>query len=221
MPESRLPKLERETLHDRTYETLRSAIMAAKFAPGERLTVRGVAESLGVSPMPVRAALGRLQAEKALVQNAAGTMEIPRMTGDHYRDLIMLRALIEGKAAELAADVITRKELAQLEKIGAELTAASKSGDATAYIDANQRFKFAIVAAARSDALSDFSERLWLQVGPFMRFYATDVHKQHALDRHEEAIEALRRADGEAARKAIERDILDGAEFLFGIHALD
>lgn len=215
MTDTKLNKLARNPLHEQTYGELRNAIMSAKFSPGEKLTVRGVAEMLGISAMPVRAAFTRLVAEKAVIQDANGSIHIPQMTKQHYKELIELRALLEGKAAEMAASLITAKELAALEKIAKDLTKASKDADAEKYIDLNQKFKFGIVAAARSESLGDLVERLWLQVGPFMRFYSSEVSEQHALDRHEEAVEALKRRDGASARKAIEDDILDGANFLF------
>lgn len=215
MAQARLKKLSRNPLHERTYQELRSAIMSAKFAPGEHLTVRGVAADLGISAMPVRAAFTRLFAEKVVDQNANGTIIIPNMTKERYHELIVLRALLEGKAAEIAASRITSAQLKELRKIGDALTKASLAGDADAYLRYNQRFKFAVVAAADAPALADLVERLWLQVGPFMRFYHTDVRAQHELDKHTDAIEALERGDGAAARQAIEADILEGADFLF------
>ncbi|MFB2550847.1 GntR family transcriptional regulator [Ensifer soli] len=221
MAESKLNKLTRNPLHEQTYSELRAAIMSARFAPGERLTVRGVADMLGISPMPVRAAFMRLVAEKAVVQDANGSVYIPKMTRQHYKELIELRALLEGRAAEMAAPLITATELSALEVVARDLTAASKAADAERYIDLNQRFKFGIVAAARSAALEDLVSRLWLQVGPFMRYYASEVSAQHALDRHDDAVEALKRRDGPAARIAIESDILDGANFLFATDVID
>lgn len=215
MAETKLKQLTRNPLHEQTYAELRRAIMSARFSPGEKLTVRGVAAMLGISSMPVRAAFTRLVAEKAVVQDANGSIYIPQMTRQHYKELIELRALLEGRAAEIAATLINAKELAALEKIANDLTQASKDGDAERYIDLNQKFKFGIVAAAHSESLADLVERLWLQVGPFMRYYAREVSKQYALDRHDDAVAALRTRDGAAARKAIEQDILDGADFLF------
>jgi DNA-binding GntR family transcriptional regulator len=215
MTESKLKKLSRDPLHERTYSELRDAIMSAAFAPGDRLTVRGIAAQFGISAMPVRAAFARLIAEKAVVQNANGTIEIPHMTREHYRELIMLRALLEGRAAEIAASRITPEELEALRLLGDRLTEASKAADAKAYITLNQKFKFAVVAAAKSPVLAELVEQLWMRVGPFMRFYAADVHIQHELDKHVEAVGAMARGDAAAARLAIERDILDGAEFLF------
>jgi DNA-binding GntR family transcriptional regulator len=61
-------------------------------------------------------------------------------------------------------------------------------------------------------------ESLWLQVGPVInldlrasgrRLHAVEAHKHHAR-----LIEALRRGDGAAARKAIGDDIRTAAEFI-------
>lgn len=215
MAEVKLKQLSRNPLHEQTYTELRKAIMSAKFSPGEKLTVRGVAAMLGISSMPVRAAFTRLVAEKAVVQDPNGSIYIPQMTRQHYKELIELRALLEGRAAEIAASLITPKEISALNKVANDLTRSSMENDAERYIELNQKFKFGVVAAAKSEALADLVERLWLQVGPFMRYYASEVSKQHVLDRHDEAVEALRKRDGPAARKAIEQDILDGANFLF------
>lgn len=211
----KLNKLSRQRLHEQTYDELRSAIMSAKFAPGDRLTVRGIAAELGVSAMPVRAAFIRLTAEKAVIQNANGTIEIPRMTRKHYHELISLRALLEGKAAELAAKKVTKDDIALLREIGDRLTRSALGGDATAYVVANRQFKFAVVRMAESPALEDLVQRLWVQVGPFMGFYNTEVRAQADLDQHHQVIAALEARDGRKARKAIEKDIMDGLDYLF------
>lgn len=215
LEDARLNKLSRNPLHEQTYNELRSAIMSAKFAPGDRLTVRGIAADLGVSAMPVRAAFIRLTAERAVIQNANGTIEIPRMTREHYYELISLRALLEGRAAELSAAHVSADDIAELRIIGDALTMAALAGDAETYVINNRRFKFTIVRKANSPALEDLVERLWLQVGPFMGYYTTAVRAQADLDRHHDVIAALEAGDGKKARKAMEKDIMDGLDYLF------
>lgn len=98
--------------------------------------------------------------------------------------------------------------------LGNALTQASLVGDARGYVDANKKFKFAIVEAAGSEPLTDLVERLWLQVGPFMHLYQTDVRHQVKIDRHEQIVDAIEKGDGPAARREVERDIRDGMDFL-------
>ncbi len=61
-----LARLERETLHERAYDEVKKAIMGGAIAPGEPMTIRALAKALGTSVMPVREALRRLVAERAL-----------------------------------------------------------------------------------------------------------------------------------------------------------
>jgi DNA-binding GntR family transcriptional regulator len=66
-PALRISKLERERLHDRAYLEVKKAIMCGAIRPGATITIRAMAAALGTSPMPVREALSRLVAERALV----------------------------------------------------------------------------------------------------------------------------------------------------------
>ena len=60
----------------------------------------------------------------------------------------------------------------------------------------------------------DLIERLWLQIGPFMRFYARGIREQISIDQHGAALAAIQRRQAPRARRAIERDISEGARFL-------
>lgn len=210
-------KLERDPLHERIYRELRSAIISARFAPGEKLTVRSISSAFGVSTMPVRGAFSRLVAERAVIALANGTVAIPDLTREQFEDLVEIRLLLEGTATEKAVSSLARKDLAELKKIGAKLTAAAMANDAEAYLHNNRLFKFAIFHASGSPALEDLIERVWIQIGPFMRFYARDVRKQIDTDEHDAIIAALAAQDGPRARSAMERDIRGGAEYLLDL----
>ncbi len=55
-----------ETLGERVTGELRELLISGRLAPGEKLSLRRVAEALGVSMMPVREAVSRLAADQAL-----------------------------------------------------------------------------------------------------------------------------------------------------------
>ena len=76
-----LKAVEQETMADKVYQQLREALMSGRFAPGQALSLRSVAEAVGSSTMPVRAALTRLHAERALVDGESRA----RRTADDAR----------------------------------------------------------------------------------------------------------------------------------------
>ena len=78
-PDFQVSKLERETLHDRAYLELKKAIMSGAIRPGATITIRAMATALGTSPMPVREALRRLVAERALEMLPTRSVTLPLM----------------------------------------------------------------------------------------------------------------------------------------------
>ena len=56
----------KENLSSQLYNQLRTALMDGQLAPGERLTISGIAEQFGTSITPVREAIFRLVSERAL-----------------------------------------------------------------------------------------------------------------------------------------------------------
>ncbi|MGH2345150.1 MAG: hydantoinase/oxoprolinase N-terminal domain-containing protein, partial [Chloroflexota bacterium] len=53
--------------HERAYQLIRSRIMAGSYRPGHRLVIDALAVELGISPVPVREAIRRLEAEGRVV----------------------------------------------------------------------------------------------------------------------------------------------------------
>ena len=54
------PPTAEQSIKEWVYQSLSHALMCGQIDPGLPLTIRGLAETLGVSPMPVRDALHRL-----------------------------------------------------------------------------------------------------------------------------------------------------------------
>src|SRR3546814_14190289 len=74
------PPAEAETRGSEAYEALKQALISGHFMPGQKLTLRMLAEALGMSVTPVREAIHRLTAERALEGAANRSVRIPPMT---------------------------------------------------------------------------------------------------------------------------------------------
>lgn len=188
--------------------------MSARFEPGQRLTVRAISAAFGVSTMPVRAAFARLAAERAVTPLANGTIAIPRLTRDRFDELVELRLLLEGKAAEKAAARVTDDDLTDLRRLCDGLAASAAAGDVDAYLRRDQSFKFQIYQIARAPALADLIERIWLQIGPLLRLYGSDIRNPAAGDGRAAIVAALAARDAEGTRRALESDIRRGTAVL-------
>lgn len=199
-------------LHELAYDEIRRALISGKFAPGHKMTSRGLAAALGTSDMPVRAALGRLVAEGGLVQRANGTIAVPVLNRENFEEVMSLRALLEGRATALACSRLTEVELSLLRNVAKDLGDAIQEDDIVKYLEANHTFKFTIYAHCHSPILRSIIENLWLQAGPFLRNLANcrNLNGAMSIHHHAGALKALLARDASRAAQSISADIEEG-----------
>lgn len=213
-----MPALEvvaHETMAGKVYQQLREAIMSGRFAPGQALSLRGVAEAVGSSTMPVRGALTRLQAEGALVDGPGRALMVPPMTFDLIEELRDVRIALEGCVAERAASRMTDAHLAAVQQIYDSMSAHVEAGDSAAYLRANFAFHTSIYTHGASDITLATIQNMWMRIGPFLNMVAPDIpHMRRSMAAHRRIVDALWRRDGGQARAGIAQDIGDAADDL-------
>ncbi|WP_448954283.1 GntR family transcriptional regulator [Labrys neptuniae] len=201
-------------VHDKVYEAIRAGLVGGQFVPGRAMTLRGLAEMLGVSPMPVRAAVTRLVTEGALALTATRRVSVPVMTAARFEELVRVRMLLEGEAAQRALPAIDAERLAAIKAHDETVERCLAEDDAEGYMRANHAFHFAIYTAVPSSVLLPLIETLWLQFGPFMRLVYEELDMTGLVDQHHRAIAAIERGDAKGLRAAIEADIGDGMNII-------
>jgi DNA-binding GntR family transcriptional regulator len=213
-------RLERATLGDRVTRELRELLMAGKLMPGEKLSLRTVAASLGVSMMPVREAVARLVAEEALIVSPNRSITVPLMTKRRFRELKAIRLVVEGHAAGEAARLRTADDLSAIRTSDAAFRDAVRSPapDPAAALRANMSLHFAVYRAAASPSLTAIIEGLWLKVGPVINFdlrSSTERLSSGVSERlHARLLAAIEAKDGAGARDAVIADISGSADFI-------
>ena len=203
---SELAPIVRQTLNQSVYAELRRALINGSLHSGQVLGIVELARNLGTSTMPVREALARLVAEKALEAMPNRSVRVPLITIERLDDLLRARLLIEGMAVELAAANITSWEIQRLQTFMAEDEEGSADEDSVR----NQQFHFMVYQAARSDVLLTIIESLWLQSGPILweaRRSFLSTQQLTGDKHHRELAEAIAKRDPIKARAALASDI--------------
>jgi DNA-binding GntR family transcriptional regulator len=207
--------LGRDTLADQAYRRLYQALMTGGLLPEQVLTVRGIAESYGVSLTPVREAIQRLVAERALTIENARTIRVPRLDVETYREILKIRLELEPMAAREAAPLMDNAEMDRLDGVVAAHVAAIKAGQAHQTLTANIDFHLSIYRASRQPVLVGIIESLCLRVGPTLNLlFPQYCGSLTGHELHLQAIDALRRRDGDALAHAIREDLTHGAKYL-------
>lgn len=208
---ARLQPIDRDTLWDRAYASLKSALLAGRFPPGARIVLRDVADDLGISPTPVRDAVNRLVAERILERGTSGQgggATVPVLDVDQFVQLMTVRSRLEDIATRAAAAHATDDALAGIAARLAEMKRSVKEKRVADYLDAHYRFHFGIYRLSTQHVILEMIENVWLRCGPALTLALPDYIpslKRYPL--HVQALDALRAGDGDAAARAIVADI--------------
>ncbi len=147
------------SLQEAVLVQLRDLILRGEFEPGRRLAEQQLAERLGASRTPVRAALVTLEQEGLVQVNETGGYVVRQFTAQEVADAIAVRGHLEGMAARLVAEHGVSRHLE------GELRACLAQGDDALgadpltyesyarYAEANDRFHALILEASGNRAL--------------------------------------------------------------------
>lgn len=202
------------TAHETVYRLLRQRILFGGFLPGRAVTLRGLAEELDVSLTPVREAVRRLIAERALAMQDNRRVLVPPMTRSKFEQILFARCALEPELSARALLRLSAADIVNIANIDERINIAMMNGDIENYMRGNFQFHFALYEQADADTLVALVESIWLQFGPFMRMAYGRIGTSQLEDHHEVAIDAMRRGDEAALRRAIAADIGQGMGFI-------
>jgi DNA-binding GntR family transcriptional regulator len=212
--------LDRQTLGERAYAKLADLLISGRLAPGEKLSLRAAAEVLGVSMMPVREAVSRLVADKALEVTPNRAVRVPLMSATQFSDLTKVRIAIEGHAAAQAALHRDSNDLVSIERAeeAMRMESFAPAPDLPRAVELNKTFHFAVYEAAHSSILVEIIRALWLKAGPVinldLRANPDRLAKGDAIRCHAAVRNAIAAGNSEAAQTGIAADIRSAADFI-------
>ena len=213
--ELEMPKLQRNTLNEEVYQQLKHALMTGRIAPGSTMTIRSLAKSFGISPMPVREALRRLVAEHVLVLLPNRSVSLPIITRDRFREITRIRTSLEGLAAEEATPLVTAEALKKMAALNDEMELPGQT-KRPEYLVKNREFHFCLYQSSRLPTLVKIIEALWLQIGPLLTIQQEEFASSGVIvqTQHRRLLKALKKGDAAEARDAIVNDIEDAAKII-------
>jgi GntR family transcriptional regulator of vanillate catabolism len=138
---------------------MRELLIRGEFEPGGRILEIPLAARLGVSRIPLRLVLDRLEHEGLLEARPRGGFLVRQFTIQDILDVIELRGVLEGTAARLAAERLESKDelgemLECIEETDRHLRNSGPGVDLIGrYIPLNERFHARLLDLAKSSML--------------------------------------------------------------------
>jgi DNA-binding GntR family transcriptional regulator len=103
-----------QSKEDFVYETLREAILSGQLKPGDELVHTDVARQLGVSHIPIRAAIQRLAAEELVDLETHRSPKVSELSPEGINEALLVRMYLETLAAREAFPLISTADLTHL-----------------------------------------------------------------------------------------------------------
>ena len=204
-------KIEKKTLRQKVYEQLKEKMTTAEILPGEQISLRELAKSLGVSLMPVREALWQLESEKVVVIESNRRMWVNRLTPQEVDEISKIRVTLETMAGEMACELRPQSSLAEVEETLSGLHALV--GAREEYQKQNWKYHFKIYSLSQAPNLVDMIMGLWARYGPYLHLVTREeADVMYAMRAHDAMYKALVDKDKKAMAMAIQDDLGTAAE---------
>lgn len=191
---------------ERVYQHLREEILTGAYPEGYRIVLDKVARELDVSPVPVREAVRRLEAEGLVVFTRNVGAQVVGIDAGDYADVMQTLAYLEGAATSLAGPHLEPDHLEEATRLNTEmrLLATAPDFDAVQFTTLNERFHRVLCAPCPNEHLLELVHREWQRMAMIRRssFGRLPSRPATSVAEHENLLELLREG---AAADDIER----------------
>jgi len=216
-PQKILPKVQNLTIQEKVYKELEKAILSGKIPPGQRLVTEVIARMMDVSRIPVREAMGRLEARGIITTRPKWGRVVNELSRENLKEILELRLLLEPKAAAKAALQANDDFLTRLEQAHTVFARARTGSDTSQLLQTNREFHFLIYKQANSPMLLEIIGQLWDKVSPY---YHIMFHQSLlpppliGIDYHDHILDSMMHRDVEEVQRWLTADLTDSTKFI-------
>jgi DNA-binding GntR family transcriptional regulator len=199
--------------------TLREAIIKGILAPGQEIDEEMVARNLNISRMPVRQAMGVLEAEGLVKRAYRRGVTVTELSAAGIEELFYIRSSLEGLAVRRAVPNYREEHVIRLRECFSQLEASIEKEES--YLEVNDRFHELLYEPCEWGRLLSLIKQLRNNAARYLilardRALAHEfivMHSDHAVG-HRKILEACENRDGERAEILIRKHILDAMTVL-------
>ena len=199
-------------------DELRRGILTGRRKPGDRLVEDRLSAELGGSRVPIREALRLLAAEGLVEVQPRRGASVAEFSAEVARDLVEVRAMLEGLNARLAARHRAPAIIAELRQVLAEGNTAALSGNVGDLVRLNGEFHDKLAEAGRNSILWDIMRTLRERTS--LVFAANTARRSRQdWDEHSRILAAVIEGDEELSSLLATRHVHQAAEAAFAAQA--
>ena len=196
------------TASDYVTERIRAEILSGNIPLGSRLDQQELAEQMGVSTIPVREGLRRLEASGLVRIHPRRGAFVAELSRDEVIDIKRIRETLEELATRLGARNIDEQRMAKLLELNERMGKLTSKAQAESWGDLNRQWHFTLYDAAGSPMLMEMIAMLWDRSSLYRHMYlGAPEHRRQSVREHAQVLDHLRAGKPAAAGRVIRNHI--------------
>jgi DNA-binding GntR family transcriptional regulator len=197
------------------YIQLRRWIRSGELEADQRLDQQQLAERLGVSRVPLRQALVRLQADGLVVARHHFSATVAPLSFEHAEDIYASRGALEPMLAEAAVQRLDNGTIRDLNSLLDEQKEALAAGLRPRFLDLDRRFHNRLYQESGYHTSIDLVHRLRDLSDRYVAAFQGDAERsQSTLLEHHDIVRACTSRDAAEAARLVRNHVRRGIEFL-------
>ena len=178
---------------EQAYDILQQRIMDGTYGPGFRLVIDQLGREHGISSVPWRESLRRLEAEGwvDIVPNVGALVKT--FDTDAWKRTIRLLARLEGLATALSAERLTADDLARARELNASMRESLEAYDTARFGSLNRQFHELLCSRCDDERLMGMVHQEWLRMDIIRRsaFWYAPGRAVASIAEHEAMIDLI------------------------------
>lgn len=178
----------------RTYDWIRERILNRDFNPGYRLVLSTLAAELGVSAVPVREAIRRLEAEGLVEYEPNVGARVAMVNESEYVDTMQTLGVLEGAATVLSLPHLTEGDLTAAQAVNDQMRAMLTDFDASVFTVLNEKFHRALCLRCPNAHIAELVDRGWGRMAGLRKstFSFVPERAPRSVEEHDEILQLIR-----------------------------
>lgn len=213
---------ESNTNYQRVQDLIRADIVEGRLAANVRLKVSELADRYGVSPIPIREALQRLEGEGLVVISSNRGARVRQLDEHFLRNIIEIMLLLEPYLVKGFVQVARDEDLRELEAIQKRIEAAAEAGDFEGFHSANGQFHTCIYRRHFNDeALRILDQHRALRRTLTRKYPVNSARMRQSCREHRQILDAILPGDAEGAARAMAEHVEHSNAYLLALLRAD
>ena len=194
--------IQRVSMVDNVTERLRRALLAGEIKPGERIKVAELEKRFGVSHIPIREAVRRLETEGLIVALPQRAAVAAGVDLEDLRGLYDLRRIIECEVIRRSVESMTQEQIDSVRKALETLEAVAQEHDSPRFWELHRDFHWALLEPGATAWIERVLDQIWLASQRYVRLFVSKT-LDDAMRDHRELLACCEERDAARAEKLL------------------